>query len=157
MVGEFFLRAFASLLWFWPVLLVVVLFAWRSEVLVGRLLSGQAELKSLVEQVRHEAARTHELTSERTFVAWAVERIGDDRIRVVNVGRDEAGSVTVTASNAAGAVEQTVSSVPASTGADATSSMVEVALAGSDGGEERVEITWRSPLGRWFTETQVLR
>ncbi|MBU8810165.1 hypothetical protein NLB33_23425 [Mycolicibacterium smegmatis] len=156
MVGEFFLRSFVSVLWLWPVLLVVAASVWRTEVLIGRVLSGQAELKSSVEQARHEAARAYDLASEKSFVAWDVKRVGDDRIRVVNVGRDEARSVTVTASNSDGVAEQTVSSVPASRGEDDRTPGVAVELAGSGSGEVRVEITWRSPLGRWTTERQIL-
>lgn len=157
MVGEFFLRSFVSVMWLWPVLLVVALAAWRNEVLVGRVLSGQAELKSSVEQARHEAARAYGLASEKSFVAWEVERAGDDRIRVVNVGRDEACSVTVSAANAGGTAEQTVSSVPAPRSDGGANPALAIPLAGSDRGEVRVEITWRSALGRWTTERQILR
>lgn len=64
--------------------------------------------------------------------------------------------MTVTASNSDGVAEQTVSSVPASRGEDDRTPGVAVELAGSGSGEVRVEITWRSPLGRWTTERQIL-
>ncbi|WP_157890698.1 hypothetical protein [Mycolicibacterium goodii] len=157
MVTDFVIRSFGLVLWVWPLLLLVIAVAWRNEVLRRRELSGQAELKSLIEQVRHETARVHELASENSFVAWEVERAGADRIRVVNVGHDGARSVTVTASGAAGTAERTVSSVPAPRGDGAQSSAVEITLPGSGGDEVRVEVNWRSPLGRWSTERRVLR
>lgn len=137
------------MLLFWPILLAIGAVAWRNEVLAKRIRVNQAELAILIGQTMEEAARGRELGVEKSFVAWHANWGEDGVMRVQNTGRDKARSVTVKASNGAGATEKTVSSVDPGDSVD-----VGVVQAAAD--DTEVEVTWRTKLGRWTTERYIL-